>query len=179
MDKMTEEIQNLKILLITGEKSFEEINQIAQKVNKDNNLQLQCEIRKAPVDVSAFIQPHHVIDICSPLTKDEFNFALVPGFTTWDTSEISKKIAIPVYKGTRFSGDLFDLLVHIRDLELPTKKAADYLLRNHSQQKIDEYVALLAKVYSTKGQMKTGTRVLRFITPCGLCSSSAPASKRT
>jgi dihydropteroate synthase-like protein len=156
MDKL------LRILLITGEKSHDEIRQIAIKANKLKALSLECDVLKAPVDVSAFIQPHHVVKLCSNFTKSDYNFILIPGFTTWDTHEIADQISIPIYKGTRFSGDLLDLLTHIREIELPTKKAADYLLRNHSHQKIEKHIKLLTKVYSLKGQMKTGPRVLQF-----------------
>ena len=159
MNKMTE---LLRILLITGEKSYDEIQQIAAKTNMQQNFGLLCDVVKAPVDVSAFIQPKHVISLCSNLSKGEYALILVPGFTTWDTNAIVDKISIPVFKGTRFSGDLFDLLIHIRDINLPTKKAADYLLRNRSQQKIENHIEILTKVYSTKGQLKTGPRVLHF-----------------
>ncbi len=157
----------LRILLITGEKSFSEIQKIADKVTKEKSLQIQCEVIKAPVDVSAFIQPSHVLSLVRDIEVNKYNFALLPGFTTWDTSEVSHKVNLPIYKGTRFSGDLFDLLVNIRDIELPTKKAADHLLKNRSKQKIEEQVELLTKIYSTKGQMESEPRVLRFITPCG------------
>ncbi len=147
--------------------SLGEIRQIATKTNTQKELALHCDVVKAPVDVSAFIQPKHVISLCSGFSKDDYHFILLPGFTTWDTHVIAEQVAIPVFKGTRFSGDLFDLLVNIRDIELPTKKAADYLIRNRSQQKIDKHIKLLTKIYSTKGQLKTGPRVLTFTSPSG------------
>ncbi|MHA1110046.1 MAG: DUF4346 domain-containing protein [Promethearchaeota archaeon] len=157
----------LRILLITGEKSYHEIQQIAAKTNNKKDLKIHCDVLKAPVDVSAFIQPKHVISLCSKVSKDEYAFILVPGFTTWDTNDIADKISIPVFKGTRFSGDLFDLLIHIRDIDLPTKKAADHLFRNRSQQKIEKHIEILKKAYSSKEQLKTGSRVLHFTDPSG------------
>ena len=121
MNKMTE---LLRILLITGEKSHDEIQQIATKTNTQKDLALHCDVIKAPVDVSAFIQPKHVISLCSKFTKDEYTFILVPGFTTWDTKAIAEQISIPVFKGTRFSGDLFDLLTHIRDIATTYQKSS-------------------------------------------------------
>ena len=40
-------------------------------------------------------------------------------------------------------------------------------MRNRSQQKIEKYIKLLTKAYSTKGQLKTGPRVLHFTSPGG------------
>jgi len=157
----------LRILIITGLKSFDEISQIANKINKEEKVQISCRVLIAPVDVSAFMQPAHVIDLCSSLTKQDYDLILVPGFTTWDTKDLSEIVSIPVYKGTRFSGDLYDLLCCIRDIALSTKKAADYLLRNHSKQKIDEHIKTITEDYSHMGQPREGTRILRFVTPRG------------
>jgi dihydropteroate synthase-like protein len=157
----------LRILLLTGEKSYEEIKQIATKTNQEKHLQLHCDVIKAPVDVSAFMQPKHVISLCTNFSREDYDIILIPGFTTWDAAELRHDVAVPIFKGTRFSGDLFDLLVHIKELQLPTKKAADYLLRNRSQQKIENHVKMMTKIYSKKGQMKKGSRVLHFVSPSG------------
>ncbi|MBN2155632.1 MAG: dihydropteroate synthase [Candidatus Lokiarchaeota archaeon] len=158
---------SLRILLITGEQSFNEIQQIANKVNGEKDLNIHCEIRMVSVDVSAFITPEHVTELCIPFTEENYDFALIPGFTTWDSSILKDKIQIPVYKGTRFSGDLYDLLCHIRELKLPTKKAADHLLQTRSRQKIQEYVENLGETFFTQGQPISGSRVLQFVTPNG------------
>jgi dihydropteroate synthase-like protein len=160
-------LKNLRILLLTGEKSYDEIKQVATKTNQQKHLRLQCDVIKAPVDVSAFMQTKHVISLCAHLSSEDYDIILVPGFTTWDTSELLDKVSIPVYKGTRFSGDLFDLLVHIREVQLPTKKAADYLLRHRSQQKIEKHIKMITEIYYKKGQTKTDIRILRFAFPSG------------
>ncbi|MHA1727909.1 MAG: dihydropteroate synthase-like protein [Promethearchaeota archaeon] len=148
---MANTLNKLKILLITGKKSFNEINTVANRVNANKTLKIECNVKIAPVSVSAFITGKHIERIWNVL-KDheqrEYNFILISGFIPWDASFLSDELGIPVYKGTRFSGDLFDLLLNVREIKLSAKKSADSLLKNRSQNKIEEYTKKIIKKYN-------------------------------
>ena len=54
-------VKKLKILLITGAKSFNEISNVAILVNNKKNLGIECVVKSAPVEVSAFISKNAFI----------------------------------------------------------------------------------------------------------------------
>jgi dihydropteroate synthase-like protein len=160
-------VKKLKILLITGKKSFIEISNVANLVNVQKNLGIECVVKSASVDVSAFINKNHIESIWNELKQPNFNFILISGFIPWDTSSLVDRIEIPVYKGTKFSGNLLDLLINIRDVKLSTKKAADSLLRSRSKNRIVDHIE--NKIRELKAEDRIGDKniILKFTDPKG------------
>ncbi|MHA1338758.1 MAG: DUF4346 domain-containing protein [Promethearchaeota archaeon] len=142
----------LKILILTGNQSFAEIYKIAELINNKKNLNIICDVKKIDVSVSAFINEHHIIKLWNSLEvseKDSYSFMILPGFTPWDATNLSKKLNIPIYKGTRFASDLSELLLQIRNITLSHKKAADLILKKNSLEKMQKHILNLRKKYDS------------------------------
>ena len=161
-------VKNLKILLITGKKSLNEISIVANLVNNKKNLGVECVVKSASVEVSAFISKNHIESVWIGLKQTDFNFILISGLIPYDTSSLSDKIKIPVYKGTRFSGNLLDLLINIRDIKLSTSKAADSLLRSRSENRITNHIEKKIRDLKTDGSTGDKNTILKFIDPKGI-----------
>ncbi len=140
----------MRILLITGSESYQEIQMVADKINELNKLNIECVVEQVPVKVSAFITQNNIKEIWLKLKNHDFNMILIPGFIPWDAKIISDTLKIKIYKGTRFSGDLFELIINIHDIKLSHKKASDSLLKNRSKLKLTEYVKNKTKSYDNK-----------------------------
>ncbi|MBD3349909.1 MAG: hypothetical protein GF364_00305 [Candidatus Lokiarchaeota archaeon] len=148
---MTDAYGIKKILLVTGQKSYREIEDISEKANRELGDKLHCNVIQIPVSVSAFITPKQIRDIWKNLPTKSYNLILIPGFIPWDAKELGDQLGIDIYKGTRFSGDLFELLKHIDDISLSTLKAADNLLERNTKEILERYIKEKTKQYD-KGQ---------------------------
>lgn len=138
--KFDNSTKELRFLLVTGERSFEEINSVCQRVNNNIDFNIVAHVSKIPVTVSAFITEQHIREMWAKTNNKKFDCILIPGFIPWDSESISEELRIPVVKGTRFSGNLYDLFLTIRDIELSTIAPADSKLIEHSRSKVKEFI---------------------------------------
>lgn len=141
--------KKLRFLLVTGEKSFDEINSISEKVNGNKDLKIETHVYKVPISVSAFITENHIREMWGKIENKKFDCILIPGFIPWDAKNLSDEFKIPIAKGTRFSGYLYDLFSGIRELELSTSTPADSKINQRSKSKIADIIKKRKEAYDS------------------------------
>lgn len=155
-------MEPLKILIITGTKSQDELERIVQKANSDPKMNVKCDVTTAARSVSAFITKNDVRQICGSVELNKYNMILLPGFTPWDAGDLAKEYNIEIKKGTRFAAALIDLFPHIRDVKLSSTKPADKFLVRRSKNKIKEHVDRITGQYKKGDYGEANENFLEF-----------------
>jgi len=158
-------LDELKILILTGELSFIDIVNITELINKIKNLKINCIVKKIPIQIAAFINQFHVRKLWSSLStleKKSYSFILLPGFINWDTTELSNELDIPIYKGTKFASDLFELITQIRSINLSHTHSADIILKKSYIDNLNSHINQLKNKYELGNLDELNENYLEF-----------------
>ncbi|MFX0073252.1 MAG: dihydropteroate synthase-like protein [Candidatus Hermodarchaeota archaeon] len=120
---------------MTGQSSYPIIKNIVSSIGD-----LDIEVFKAPITISAFLSEKLVIDILKELNLKKYDLILLPGFIQWDTTKIEKENSIEIKKGPEFASDLPMILKNIDSVKLSNKTAANKLLEISGEQNYEEIV---------------------------------------
>ncbi|MFW9821120.1 MAG: hypothetical protein ACFFE5_16065, partial [Candidatus Thorarchaeota archaeon] len=126
-------IQIKRILIITGQSSYPTIKKIVSSFRD-----LDIEVFKATITISAFLSEKLVIEILKELNLKKYDLILLPGFIQWDTTKIEKEHSIEIKKGPEFASDLPMILKQIDSVKLSNKTAANKLLEISGEQDYEE-----------------------------------------
>ncbi|MDR1721978.1 MAG: dihydropteroate synthase-like protein [Methanobrevibacter sp.] len=134
----------MKILIITGHLAYPLISKIAKSANDNvKSPNKQVIVHKADTQVAAFLTPNKVIE---ELTKNyegdlnEIEMILVPGLMKKNSSEITKAIKIPCFKGSTDGADLGMVLELVGKIELSETKTADSLIEEEKRKQAFKFI---------------------------------------
>jgi len=120
-----------KILLVTGKEAASSVKKHARG-----------RVHVCGVDVAALLSINAIARELSAIELRGFSMVIVPGLVSGDTSRLSKKLGVPVYKGTKQASDIPVLLDSLPGLRLSTTLPADALIesraRDSAQRKVRE-----------------------------------------
>jgi dihydropteroate synthase-like protein len=109
------------------------------------------------VDVAGLLSLDRIGSELSGMDLSGFSMVLIPGLVPGDASELSKRLGVPVYKGTKHASEIPLLLWHLDELQLSTKLPADVLLEEWTQERVQSELAG-ARTADGKFLMKIGRR---------------------
>ncbi|MDR0912970.1 MAG: dihydropteroate synthase-like protein [Methanobrevibacter sp.] len=130
----------MNIIIVTGELAYPLIEKIAEK-SKEN-----VWVHIAKTQIAAFLTPNKVIKEINTLKKENpeliagTDMILVPGLMKKDTSEITKTLNIPCFKGPKDGSDIEVVLDLIDKIELSETKPADKLIEEEKLKKAIEFI---------------------------------------
>ncbi|MFW9882526.1 MAG: dihydropteroate synthase-like protein [Candidatus Thorarchaeota archaeon] len=125
----------MKVLIITGQNSYEIIENIVDSVEEHD-----ITVIKAPVSISAFLAESITSKILERIEILNFNIILLPGFVQWDTSNLEKKFSVKIRKGPEFASDLPIILKNLDNVDLSNSIPANRLLEISGENNYKEAV---------------------------------------
>jgi len=119
----------MRVLLITGLLAKEAVERYA------NESTVQTQVLALNVAVAAFLTPKTIIEALKSNETKYCDLILTPGLINGDTSDITKAILVPAFKGPRYAADLPAVLDSLGEVKLSTVMPACDLLREKLQEK--------------------------------------------
>ena len=114
----------MKVLILTGKLAYPLVKKQADQCEIDTIVHLVDNTQ-----VAAFLTPSKIInDIKENVNLKDVDLILTPGLMRKETTEITKELKIPAFKGSTDAADLKTVLDSLEDLELSESKAADKLI---------------------------------------------------
>ena len=126
---------NMSILIITGNLAYPLIRDVVKDLNN---------ILIHPVDnvqVAAFLTPNQIIKaVKENYDLKDIDLILVPGLIKKDSTEITKELGIPTFKGSTDCADLAMVIEVIDDVELSETMPADKLIEDKKREEALKFI---------------------------------------
>ncbi|MFX1569394.1 MAG: dihydropteroate synthase-like protein [Promethearchaeota archaeon] len=113
----------MRILIITGEQSYETIEKIVKPIKEH-----KIKTIKAPISISAFLTQSITTNLLDQIEISNYDLILLPGFVQWDSIHLEEKYSIKIRKGPEFASDLSITLKNLDHLKLSNTMPANRLL---------------------------------------------------
>ena len=127
----------MKILIITGNLAYPLIKDVIKDSKEDIILHV------ADTQVAAFLTPRQIIkEIKSHFSNqlNDIDMILVPGLIKKGTSEITKELDIPTFKGSTDGADLAMVLNLLGNIQLSQDKPADKLIEEEKRKEALNFI---------------------------------------
>lgn len=134
-----------RILLVTGSEAAPSVRKYSKNVHI------------CPIDVAALLSIDKIGDELFKVNLEGVSMILIPGLVSGDTAELSKKLGVPVYKGTKHSSDIPLLLQSLGEIRLSTSVPADFFIEKKARENVQ---LQLSNAYKNKRDflMKIGKK---------------------
>ena len=128
----------MKILIITGELAYPSVKEVVSNSKEEIIVHIVGNTQ-----VAAFLTPRLIIKEvkkCFSDQLDEIDMILVPGLIKKGTTEITKELGIPTFKGSTDCADLAMVLNLIGNVELSEEKPADKLIEEEKRKEAFRFI---------------------------------------
>ncbi len=127
----------MKVLILTGKLAYPLVKKQADQCEIDTIVHLVDNTQ-----VAAFLTPSKIInDIKENVNLKDVDLILTPGLMRKETTEITKELKIPAFKGSTDAADLKTVLDSLEDLELSESKAADKLIEEKKREQAFQFIS--------------------------------------
>ncbi|MFX1587571.1 MAG: dihydropteroate synthase-like protein [Promethearchaeota archaeon] len=124
-----------KILIITGLNSYPLIKKIVQPIKN-----LEIEVYKAQISISAFLSEEMVDQIISEIPISDYELVLLPGFVQWESTSLERKYSLKVRKGPEFASELPVIFENLQNINLSNKIPANKLFEISGEKEYQEII---------------------------------------
>ncbi len=126
----------MSILIITGNLAYPLIQETVDKL--DENLLIHVVDK---VQVAAFLTPNQIIKaVRDNYDLNDLDLILVPGLIKKDTTEITKELGVPTFKGSTDCADLAMVIENLDNIELSESQPADKLIEQQKRQEALKFI---------------------------------------
>ncbi|MFX0179129.1 MAG: dihydropteroate synthase-like protein [Candidatus Hodarchaeota archaeon] len=120
---------------MTGLNSYPLIKKIIQPIKN-----LEIEVYKAQISISAFLSEGMVDKIISEIPISDYEIILLPGFVQWDSTSLERKYSLKVRKGPEFASELPVILENLKSINLSNKIPANKLFEISGEKEYQEII---------------------------------------
>ncbi|MFX1266966.1 MAG: dihydropteroate synthase-like protein [Promethearchaeota archaeon] len=120
---------------MTGLNSYPLIKKIVKPIKN-----LEIEVYKAQISISAFLSEEMVDQIMSEIPSSDYELILLPGFVQWDSTLLERKHSLKVRKGPEFASDLPVVFENLQSINLSNRIPANKLIEISGEKEYQEII---------------------------------------
>ncbi|MBM3308683.1 MAG: dihydropteroate synthase-like protein [Candidatus Altiarchaeales archaeon] len=135
-----------RILLVTGRNAAPYVRKKASG-----------RVHVCGIDVAALLSPERLFEELSKLDLSMYSMVIVPGLVSGNTLGLSKRLGIPVCKGTKHHSEIPLLLASLGEIKLSSVLPADFALERKVRESVERQLADACKP-GKKFLMKIGRK---------------------